>query len=201
MKKTGANFELEPARQGVDHQLPSRNDRDDETGPAPMTGAHSVASSPSYEELKADRDALLDRLARMQAEFENARKRTAREQQEFKESALADALTSLLPVLDSFELALKTPAQNVEEMRSGVDLIRKQLRDVLGKLGLKPISAKDQPFDPHLHEAVESVDTNAAQENHVLAELRPGYKLGTRLLRPAMVAVAHNPKEEHSGRG
>jgi molecular chaperone GrpE len=86
-------------------------------------------------------------------------------------------------------------------MRSGVDLIRKQLRDVLGKLGLTPISAKDQPFDPHLHEAVESVDTNAAQENHVLAELRPGYKLGTRLLRPAMVAVAHNPKEEHSGRG
>jgi molecular chaperone GrpE len=166
-----------------------------------MTGAHSVASSPSYEELKADRDALFDRLARMQAEFENVRKRTAREQQEFKESALADALTSLLPVLDSFELALKTPAQNVEEMRSGVDLIRKQLRDVLGKLGLTPISAKGQPFDPHLHEAIESVDTTATQDNHVLADLRPGYKLGTKLLRPAMVTVARNAKEEHSGRG
>jgi molecular chaperone GrpE len=197
MKKTGASFELEPARQGVDHQLPSRGDRAGESGP--MTGA-SAESSASFEELKADRDALFDRLARMQAEFENARKRTVREQQEFQESALADALTSLLPVLDSFELALKTPAQNVEEMRSGVDLIRKQLRDVLGKLGLTPISAKGQPFDPHLHEAVESVDTTAAQDNHVLADLRPGYKLGTRLLRPAMVAVAHNPKEEPSGR-
>jgi molecular chaperone GrpE len=198
MKKTGASFELEPARQGVDHQLPSRADRAGESGP--MTGA-SAESSASFEELKADRDALFDRLARMQAEFENARKRTVREQQEFQESALAAALTSLLPVLDSFELALKTPAQNVEEMRSGVDLIRKQLRDVLGKLGLTPISAKGQPFDPHLHEAVESVDTTATQDNHVLADLRPGYKLGTRLLRPAMVAVAHNPKEEPSGRG
>src|SRR5258705_12886187 len=105
MKKTGASFELEPARQGVDHQLPSRGGRAGEIGP--MTGP-SAESSASFEELKADRDALFDRLARMQAEFENARKRTVREQQEFQESALADALTSLLPVLDSFELALKT---------------------------------------------------------------------------------------------
>jgi molecular chaperone GrpE len=197
MKKTEAKFELEPARQSVDHQLPSHEDG--EKGATSMASPQS-ASSPSFEELKADRDALFDRLARIQAEFENARKRTIREQQEFKESALADALTSLLPVLDSFELALRTPVRNVEEMRSGVDLIRKQLQDVLSKLGLKPISAKDQPFDPNLHEAVESVESTGAQDNHVLAELRPGYKLGTRLLRPAMVAVAHNPKEEFSGR-
>jgi molecular chaperone GrpE len=155
----------------------------------------------SREELQADRDALVERLARTQAEFDNARKRDAREQQEFKEFALADALTSLLPVLDSLELALQTPAQSVEEMQSGVDLIRKQLHDTMSKLGLTPISAKGEPFDPRLHEAVESVETTADQDNHVLSELRRGYKLGTRLLRPSMVSVARNPREESSGRG
>jgi molecular chaperone GrpE len=198
MNETEAKTELAPAGHSGDHQLPPRENRSGETRPIP--GESGETTSPSFDEWKADRDALLDRLARMQAEFENARKRSIREQEAFKESALADALTSLLPVLDSFELALKTPAQNVEELRSGVELIRKQLTDVLTKLGLKPIPAKGQPFDPHLHEAIESVETPAAQDNHVLNELRPGYKLGSRLLRPAMVAVAHNPKEESSGR-
>jgi molecular chaperone GrpE len=142
------------------------------------------------DQLRKERDALYERLARAQAEFENARKRDAREQQAFQEFALADAMKSLLPVLDSFDWALQTPTQNPEELRAGIDLIRRQLRDALDKLGLRPIPATGEPFDPHLHEAVETVDSPDAEENHVLSELRRGYKLGTRLLRPSMVSVA-----------
>jgi len=109
---------------------------------------------------------------------------------------LAGALKSLLPILDSFDRALQAPTENVEEFRSGVVLIRKQLHDAMSKLGLKPIPAKGQPFDPHVHEAIEMVESSGGEENHVLEELQPGYKLGHRSLRPAMVRVAHDPKKK-----
>src|SRR6267142_1603495 len=128
MARGNGKPEVDPAELDPEHELPPADDAPD--------SASAAAQGTDVDKLKAERDSFIDRLARLQAEFENARKRTAREQQEFRESALADALTSLLPVLDSFELALKTPAQNVEEMRSGLDLIRKQLQDTLGKLGL-----------------------------------------------------------------
>jgi molecular chaperone GrpE len=87
----------------------------------------------------------------------------------------------------------------VEEFRSGISLIRKQLYDSLSKLGLQEITAHGELFDPHLHEAVEVVNTTVAEDNHVLKDVRRGYKLNDRLLRPAMVLVAHNP-EHGSGR-
>ena len=92
--------------------------------------------SGEFDKLKAERDPLVDRLARLQAEFENARKRSAREQQEFREYALADAVKELLPTLDSFERALQTSAGDKTEFRGGVELIYKQLQDALVKLGL-----------------------------------------------------------------
>jgi molecular chaperone GrpE len=146
-----------------------------------------------FDKLKAERDTLLDRLARLQAEFENARKRAAREQQEFREYALADAVKELLPTLDSFERALQTSARDKTEFRGGVELIYKQLQDALVKLGLRPIPAKGEPFDPHLHQAIEMVDTGEAEDHQVLDELQRGYKLKDRLLRPSMVRVARNP--------
>jgi molecular chaperone GrpE len=154
----------------------------------------SMAEAPknNLETTPSEQDELFDRTARLQAEFENARKRSAKELQEFKEFALEHALRSLLPVLDSFDRALHAPAQSVEEFRSGVRLIRKQLRDTLEKLGLRPIPAEGEPFDPMLHEAVEMVDTTDAPDNHVLEELQGGYKLTHRLLRPARVRVARN---------
>jgi molecular chaperone GrpE len=161
-----------------------------------QTGAtlpESPHSQTDLQQIKTERDALYERLGRVQAEFENARKRSAREQQEFKEFALADALRSLLPVLDSFDWALQTPQQNLEEFRSGMELVRKQLNDALGKLGVSSISATGEPFNPQLHEAVEMVNSPNADDNHVLSELRRGYKLGTRLLRPSMVSVARKP--------
>ena len=144
------------------------------------------------EKTTSERDDLLGRIARMQAEFENARKRLARERDEFKELALADAIKSVLPVLDSLDWALQSQYQSVEEFRSGISLIRKQLYDALSKLGLQEIPANGELFDPRLHEAVEVVNTTVAEDNHVLKDVRRGYKLNDRLLRPAMVLVAHN---------
>ncbi len=153
----------------------------------------AVAKSSEVEQLRSERDALLDRLARIQADFDNARKRLSREQEEFRDFALTDALRSILPIVDSLDWAIRAPVQNLEELRSGVDLIRKQLSDSLKGLGLTPIAATGQAFDPNLHEAIEMVDTESAPDNQVLAELQRGYKLHDRLLRPATVLVARNP--------
>ena len=144
--------------------------------------------------MKAERDTLLDRLARAQAEFENARRRVAKEQQDFRDFAMADAVKSLLPVVDNFERALQSKS-DAPDFRAGVELIYKQLRDVLTKLGVQPIEAKGQQFDPHVHEAVEMVETTEAPDHEVLEEWQRGYKFKDRLLRPAMVKVAKNPEK------
>ena len=157
----------------------------------PAAGDSSVPDS-ELQKLKAERDSLLDRLARTQAEFENARRRTVKEQQEFRDYAAADAIKSLLPVLDSFERALQVKS-DAAEFRNGVDLIYKQLQAALGKLSLHPIAAKGEPFDPHYHEAIEMVETTEAPDHQVIEELQRGYKFKDRLLRPAMVKVARNP--------
>jgi molecular chaperone GrpE len=144
------------------------------------------------QKLKAERDTLLDRLARAQAEFENARRRASKEQQDFRDYAAADAIKSLLPVLDSFERALQVKS-GAGDFRSGVELIYKQLQDALAKLGVQAIPARGEPFDPHVHEAIEMVETSDAADHEVLEELQRGYKIKDRLLRPAMVKVAKNP--------
>jgi molecular chaperone GrpE len=160
-----------------------------------MTAAEEIpAVGTDLEIAIAERNALHDRLARVQAEFENSRKRAVREQHEVKEFALAQALKALLPILDNLDRALQSPAQTLEEFRSGIQLIRKQFEDTVVKLGLNQIPAKGEPFDPHVHEAIEIVDTMSANDNQVLDELQRGYKLGEQLLRPAMVRVARNPK-------
>lgn len=157
--------------------------------------AEVATPSDELQKLKTERDLLFDRLARLQAEFDNFRKRNAREQQEFRDYALANTVTSLLPVLDSLDLALKNSAGEKTDIRSGVELVRKQFADVLTKLGLLEIPAEGEPFDPQLHQAIEMVDTTEVPDHHVLQELQRGYKLKDRLLRPAMVRVARNPNQ------
>jgi len=186
MARGNGKSEVDPAQLDPEHELPSAED--------PRDGVSAGGQETELDKLKAERDTLLDRLARLQAEFENARKRTAREQQEFRDFALADALKALLPSLDSFERALQTGAADMSEFRGGVELIYKQLQDALLKLGLRPIPAKGEPFDPHLHQAIEMVDTQEVEDHHVLDELQRGYKVKDRLLRPSMVRVARNPK-------
>ena len=181
---------------GVDleHELPASDGSENSPQPG-MTGANAALAaelSPAEQKVTAERDSLLDRLARAQAEFDNARKRAGKEQQEFRDYAAADAIKSLLPVLDSFERALQVKSDAVD-FRAGVELILKQFQDALGKLGVRPIPARGEPFDPHYHEAIEMVETAEAPDHQVLEELQRGYKFKDRLLRPAMVKVARNP--------
>lgn len=195
MGKSNGKSDVETKGLDLEHELPPS----EETGSEQKVqengrpAATAVADS-DVEKLKAERDALLDRVARMQADFDNARKRAAREQQEYREYALADAVKTILPILDSFDRALQTSNPEAAEFRSGIELINKQLHDALVKLGLRPIPAKGEPFDPHLHQAIEMVDTEVEKDQHVLDELQRGYKLKDRLLRPAMVRVARNTK-------
>jgi molecular chaperone GrpE len=192
MSRTNGKTEVEPQELDATHELPaSENAADD---PRAIDSSPASTESSELQKVKAERDTLIDRLARLQAEFENARKRTAREQQEFREYALADAIKALLPTLDSFERALQTGAAEKAEFRGGVELIYKQLQDALQKLGLRAIPATGEPFDPHLHEAIEMVETTDAPDHQVLEELQRGYKLKDRLLRPSMVKVARNSK-------
>ncbi len=155
--------------------------------------ASDAGPETAFQKLEAERDLLRDRLARSQAEFDNARKRAVREQQDFRDFAIADAIRMLLPVVDSFDLALRSSTEK-SDLRNGVELIYKQLQDALLKLGLQPIPAKGEHFDPHVHEAIEMVDSTDAKDQEVLEELQRGYKLKDRLLRPAMVKVARNPR-------
>jgi molecular chaperone GrpE len=184
-KQNGSsNTELE-----LDHELPpAENDAASEQAPV-KDGPES-----ELEKARAERAAYLDRLARLQAEFDNFRKRNAKEQQEYREYALADALKQLLPILDSLDRAAKTNAASLEDFQSGIELIDKQFHDALAKLGVQPIPTEGALFDPNLHQAVQMVDSDDAEDNHVLDELQRGYKLKERLLRPAMVRVARNPK-------
>jgi molecular chaperone GrpE len=151
-------------------------------------------SREEFDRLKAERDQLLDRLARLQAEFENARKRAERERVADRDYATGKVIEQFLPVVDNFELAFKSTA-SAEQLRSGVDLIVKQMEEILRQLQVTPIPAVGEPFDPRLHEALGSVDRDDVPDQHVAEEIRRGYRLRERLLRPALVRVAHNTKQ------
>jgi molecular chaperone GrpE len=173
--------------------VPAHSASDDDANARAAEGVESQAGAGDPKDqmvrLQAERDALFDRLARQQAEFENLRKRSAKEQQDFREYAAADVVKQLIPILDNFDLALKSQSSE-GDLRKGLELIRKQMDEVLTKLGVQAIPAKGQPFDPRFHEAIEMVESSDVKENHVVDELQRGYKLKERLLRPAMVRVS-----------
>lgn len=190
MGKGNGRTEVAKSPLNLDHELPSGDSDDSVAG----TAATTELSGPETElqKVKAERDSLLDRLGRAQAEFENARRRAGKEQQEFRDYATADAIKSLLPVVDSLERSLQMKS-DTNDLRSGVELIYKQLLAALSKLSVHPIASKGEQFDPHYHEAIEMVETSDAPDHQVIEELQRGYKFKDRLLRPAMVKVAKNP--------
>jgi molecular chaperone GrpE len=194
MVKTNGKSQVDPQELDLEHELPASDDTAEITNSPGAEASAPVSEATDVQKLRAERDTLLDRLARLQAEFENARKRAAREQQEFRDFATADAIKVLLPAIDSFERALNAPATQLNEFRNGVELIYKQLQDALTKLGVRPVPAKGERFDPHVHEAIEMVETADVPDHQVIDELQRGYKLKDRLLRPAMVRVARNSK-------
>jgi molecular chaperone GrpE len=191
MGKVNGKSEAQKAGLDLDHELPAGTGDGDETTVAAVSGEASAPDA-ELQKVKAERDSLLDRLARAQAEFENARRRAGKEQQEFRDYAVADAIKSLLPAMDSLERALQVKS-DAAELRSGVELIYKQLLAVLAKLSVHPIASKGEAFDPRYHEAIEMVETSDAPDHQVIEELQRGYKFKDRLLRPAMVKVARNP--------
>jgi len=170
---------------------------------AAATPAEAAAPTPEQiAELKtraAKADENWERLLRTTADFENFKKRAAREKIESAQYATASVLQKLLPILDNFEMALAAaqnaavPQGGIESFQSGVAMIQQQLKSVLVESGLEEIESAGKPFDPNFHEAISEQESAEVPEGHVLQQLRKGYKLKDRLLRPATVIVARKP--------
>ncbi len=159
-------------------------------GPAASEGAESEALRRHLQEAVEEKDKYYDLLLRKQAEFDNFRKRSDKERDEFRAFASAQVLRSVLPVLDNLERALRTSETSDDPLRQGVVLVHQQLLDSLKKEGLAAMETLGTGFDPRLHEAVEVLDVEGFEEGIVLEEMQKGYTLNGRLLRPAMVKVA-----------
>jgi len=163
--------------------------------PESATEVEPEATGPSeLEQLKAERDQLMDRLARLQAEFENARKRAERERTENRDFVSSSVVEQFLPVLDNFDLALKAQG-SADQLRSGVELIVKQMEEILNRMQVNAVPTVGEAFDPRIHEALGSVDRDDIPDQHVAEEVRRGYRMRERLIRPALVRVAHNAKQ------
>jgi molecular chaperone GrpE len=163
------------------------------TGDGPDREApDSAALVAERDRLQSEKAEIENRLLRRQADFENFRKRAERERSEILEYAGMEAIRNLLPVVDDFERALKIESADKEYAR-GMELIYQRTLDVLQKLGLEPINAVGEKFNPHIHHAVEMAPSEEAEDQTVLAEFQRGYNFRGRLLRPAMVKVAVRP--------
>jgi len=168
----------------------------DESGVGPDR-AELIATRSELKRVESENADLKDRLARRQADFENYRKRVERERSETYNRVVADVAAKLLPVMDNLKRALEAEASveasESDEFRhflSGVELISKQLNGVLEELGVKSISAVGEQFNPHLHEAVVTEASDEYEPDTVMQEIRAGYRLGDKLIRPALVKVA-----------
>jgi len=192
-----------------DGQIGSRDEMVDEMkdGVEPVEGSvdrvesatesHAAVVDSAVEEiaqLKAEKDQLIDRLARLQAEFDNARKREAKERADAREYTVGSTVEPFLAVMDNFQLALKANG-TAEQLRSGVELILKQMEDALKGLQVTPVESVGAQFDPRIHEALGSIETAEFPDHQVMEEIRRGYKIRERLLRPAMVRIAANPAQ------
>ncbi|MDP9037658.1 MAG: nucleotide exchange factor GrpE [Acidobacteriota bacterium] len=143
------------------------------------------------EQARGERDQLVDRLARLQAEFDNARKREVRERADARDYAVQGAVEPFLGVMDNFQLALRSDG-TAEQLRAGVELILKQMEEALRGLNVQTVEAVGAQFDPRVHEALGSVETAEFPDHQVLEEIRRGYKIRDKLLRPALVKIAVN---------
>ena len=180
----------EPVTDPLEGKTEAENDRAEVYPPAAME-----AIAAERDRLAAENAELQDRFLRFQAEFQNFRKRVDKDRLELSEYASMEAVRTLLPIIDDLERALQTETADKTYVQ-GLELIRQRLFDALKKLGLEPIIAEGQPFDPHIHHAVEMVETEDVPDHTVLGEFQRGYNFKGRLLRPAMVKVAVEPKRD-----
>ena len=161
------------------------------------TGSLSPEQVEELKTLAAKADENWQRLLRTTADFENFKKRAAREKQDAIKYANESLIQKVIPVLDNFEMALaaaqNSSAENLKSLQDGVTMIHSQLKNVLAEAGLEEVDATGKPFDPNFHEAVSQQESAEVAEGSVLQQLRKGYKLRERLLRPATVIVARKP--------
>ncbi len=160
-----------------------------DTASASTSTPPDTSAAEQVEKLRTERDELRETLLRRQAEFDNFRKRTERERQDQVQYASMDVVGDMLPILDDFERALAADSSSPEYAK-GVQMIYQRMAESLKKTGLEAINAAGQPFDPHLHQAIERVETNEAPDHTVLSEFQRGYLFKGKLLRPSMVKVA-----------
>lgn len=187
----------DPTRAQAPSDPPSGGGTPGSSAPGVGTDGASGAAGAEFREaadgelaaLKRERDEYYDLLLRKTAEFDNYRRRQERERRELGEYAAADVIGDILPFLDDLERAIGS-APAGDPMRAGVELIHRHLLDLLKKRGVTPIEALGADFDPHVHQAVTQEVSDQHRDNEVMEELRRGYKIGDRLLRPAMVKVA-----------
>lgn len=189
----GAAGPTETKAEGETEESPEAQKSEDASA---VAQAELPADLPAaYWKLLAEKEEFYGRLLRKQAELENLRKRVQREKEDFLKHATAELIRALLPALDSFERALKHRDSSVpEQFYQGMELIYREVLEVLGRAGLTPVETTGRLFDPHLHQAIETIESTAHRDEEIVEELQRGYKLKQRLLRPAVVKVAVRPK-------
>jgi molecular chaperone GrpE len=161
---------------------------------APVAPLDGAALQAELEQVRGERDQLMDRLARMQAEFENTRRREVKERADLRDYAVQRAVEPFLGVMDNFQLALKADG-TLEQLRAGVELILKQMEEALKGLHVQPVETVGKQFDPRVHEALGSIETKEFPDHQVMEEIRRGYRIREKLLRPALVRIANNKAE------
>ena len=163
---------------------------EDEGAPTPTATDPAPVRADQIEELRKDRDGLQDRLLRQAAEFDNYRKRIDRDRKDSAQFAAIEFVQDLLPIIDDFERALQIDAPGADSYRQGLEIIHRGLLDMLRKRGVTPIEAVGTTFDPQVHQAVAYEESPDRQDGEVLEQFTRGYRLGDKLVRPAMVKVA-----------
>ena len=142
------------------------------------------------QKLQEDLENTTDRLKRLMAEFDNYKKRSAKEREHLYSSVVADIMMAFLPVIDNLEKAINTNTTE-EGYKQGMELVAKQFKDVLKSFGLEEIKSEGEIFDPSLHEAVSSIQDDTKRSQEIVTEFRKGYKMGDKVIRHAMVVVAN----------
>ena len=149
-----------------------------------------IESNVDIQKLQEDLENTTDRLKRLMAEFDNYKKRSAKEREHLYSSVVADIMMAFLPVMDNLEKAINTNTTD-DGYKQGMELVAKQFKDVLKSFGLEEIKAEGEIFDPSLHEAVSSVQDDTKRSQEIVTEFRKGYKMGDKVIRHAMVVVAN----------
>jgi len=184
--------ELQPeGGDGMATGAPQTTDDGGEGAARQVTPLETAPARAELDLVREERDQLMERMARLQAEFENTRRREVKERADLRDYAVQHAVEPFLAVMDNFQLALKSDG-TLEQLRAGVELILKQMEEALKGLHVQAVETVGKQFDPRVHEALGSIETKEFPDHQVMEEIRKGYRIREKLLRPALVRIASN---------